>query len=70
MECRTWNTLHPSPTNVTGHVGGEDPILLKKLQLGGGQWHHEKELFGFIVNGAAKMVCISQTKPDDICAKL
>jgi hypothetical protein len=58
------------PTDVTGHSGGKDPISLKKLQRGDGQWHHEKELLGFIVDGAAKTVRISQTKSDDICNEL
>jgi hypothetical protein len=63
------HSIFPPPA-VTGHLGGKDPILLKKLQRGDAQWNHEKELLGFIVDGAAKTVRISQSKSDDICNEL
>ena len=39
------------PPNITGHSGA-DPISVKKLEQGDGRWHHEKELLGWICNGA------------------
>jgi hypothetical protein len=63
------HSIFPPPA-VTGHVGGKDPVSIKKLERGDGQWHHEKELLGFLVDGAAKTVRISQTKSDDICNEL
>jgi hypothetical protein len=63
------HSIFPPPA-VTGHVGGKDPISLKKLQKGDGQWHHKKEILGFIVDGEAKTVQISQAKADDICNEL
>jgi hypothetical protein len=58
------------PTAVTGHIGGKDPISLKKLQRGDGQWHHEKELLGFEVNGNTKTVRISHAKSTDIIQEI
>jgi hypothetical protein len=59
------HSVFPSPA-VTGHTKGKDPISVKKLQRGDGQWHHEKELLGFIVDGDAKTVRISEAKSTDI----
>ena len=59
------HAVFPSPA-VTGHTDGKDPISVKKLQRGDGQWHHEKELLGFICNGEAKTVRISDAKFTDI----
>jgi hypothetical protein len=58
------------PPEVTGHVGGKDPISLKKLMKGDARWNHEKELLGFIVNGATKTVRISDAKAADIVGEI
>jgi hypothetical protein len=58
------HSVFPSPS-ITGHVGGKDPILLKKLERGHGQWHHKKEILGFELNGDAKTVRISEPKSTD-----
>jgi hypothetical protein len=63
------HSVFPSPA-VTGHKGGKDPISIKKLERGDGQWHHEKELLGFICNGNAKTVRISETKSADIVQEI
>jgi hypothetical protein len=63
------HSVFPAPA-VTGHVGGKDPISLKKLQRGDGQWHHEKELLGFVVNGDTKTVRISEAKSSDIIQEI
>jgi hypothetical protein len=55
---------------VTGHSGGKDPVSLKKLERGDAQWHHEKELLGFLVDGAAKTVRISESKSKDIVSEI
>jgi hypothetical protein len=54
------------PTAVTGHISGKDPISLEKVQQGNGQWHHQKEKFGFELNGNAKTVQISEAKSTHI----
>jgi hypothetical protein len=54
------------PPDVSGHTDGKDPVSLKKLQKGDGQWSHEKELLGFVVDGQAKTVRISDSKATDI----
>jgi hypothetical protein len=46
-----------SPPSMAGHIGGKDPILLKKLKRGNAQWHHEKEILGFLVNGKKPRPC-------------
>jgi hypothetical protein len=55
---------------VTGHTKGKDPISVKKLQLGNGQCHHEKELLGLIGNGDVKTVRISEAKSTNIVHKI
>ena len=63
------HSVFPS-TAVTGHIGGKDPISLKKLQRGDGQWHHEKDILGFDLNGDTKTVRISQPKASDITQEI
>jgi hypothetical protein len=58
-------SVFPSP-EITGHIGGKDPISVKKLERGDARWHHEKEILGFLVDGAAKTVRISEAKATDI----
>lgn len=60
MTCGILHSIHsifPPPT-ATDHIGGKDPISVKKL--------HEKELLGFIVDGDAKGVRTSEAKLVDI----
>jgi hypothetical protein len=58
------------PPDITGHVGGKDPISLKKLQKGDARWASEKEILGFLVDGEAKTVRISDAKAKDIVAEI
>jgi hypothetical protein len=58
------------PPDVTGHTGGKDPVSIKKLEKGDGQWHHEKEILGFIIDGDAKTIRISESKADDIVMEI
>jgi hypothetical protein len=58
------------PPEVTGHTGGKDPVSLKKLEKGDGQWHHLKEILGFIIDGDAKTIRISDAKADDIVMEI
>jgi hypothetical protein len=55
-----------SPTSVTGHTGGKDPISLKKLQCGDAQWNPNKEIQGFLVDGEVKRVQISNSRAHNI----
>jgi hypothetical protein len=63
------HSVFPSP-EVTGHVGGKDPVSLKKLERGDARWHHEKEILGFLVNGQTKTVQISDAKATDIVTEI
>jgi hypothetical protein len=54
------------PPDITGHSGGKDPVSIKKLECGDGQWHHEKDILGFVIDGDAKTIQISKSKADDI----
>ena len=46
----------------SGHVGGKDPISLKKLEAGDAQWAQTKELLGFVCDGATRTVRLTQRK--------
>jgi hypothetical protein len=61
----TIHGLFPSPER-SGHVGGKDPISLKKLEAGDAQWAPTKELLGFVFNGAARTVHLTQRKATGI----
>jgi hypothetical protein len=63
------HSIFPPPT-VTGHVGGKDPISLKKLQRGDARWAAEKEILGFLVDGEAKTVRISDARGKDIVTEI
>jgi hypothetical protein len=58
------------PPDVTGHIGGKDPISLKKLQRGDVQWSHTKEILGFAVNGDTKTVSITEARATDIVGEI
>jgi hypothetical protein len=58
------------PPAVTGHVGGKDPISLKKLQQGDARWASEKEILGFLVDGETKTVRISDARAKEIVGEI
>ena len=49
------------PPSVTGH-SGEDPISIKKINNGDGFWTYQKEILGWIVDGANYTIQLSPTK--------
>ena len=57
----TIHGLFPPPAQ-SGHVGGKDPISLKKLEAGDTQYAHIKELLGFVFDGQAQTVHLTQRK--------
>jgi hypothetical protein len=68
-------SLHPiheifPPPEVTGHVGGKDPVSLKKLKKGDAPWAAVKEVLGFMFDGEQKTVYLPQDKSDDIIQEL
>jgi hypothetical protein len=63
------HAIFPPPA-VTGHIGGKDPISLKKLQRGDAQWSHQKEILGMLVNGSTKTVSITETRASDIVGEI
>ena len=50
----------------SGHVGGKDPVSLKKLMAGDAQWAPTKELLGFVCDGSTRTVRLTQRKANDI----
>ncbi len=54
------------PPEASGHVGGKDPVSLKKLQKGDARFDVEKEILGFLINGVDRTVRISDTKAQSI----
>lgn len=53
------------PPEVSGHHG-EDPVSQKKLAEGEGTWSYEKEVLGWIMNGAAFTIQLPPKKCDKI----
>jgi hypothetical protein len=58
------------PPSISGHVGGKDPISVKKLKKGDAQWDPIKELLGFEVNGQRRTVRLPKSKTDPIVMEL
>ncbi|KAI2511562.1 adenylate kinase [Fragilaria crotonensis] len=58
------HTIHGlfPPPDRSGHVGGKDPISLKKLEAGDARWAQSKELLGFVFNGQSRTVHLTQRK--------
>jgi hypothetical protein len=54
------------PPEVSGHLGGKDPISRKKLEKGDARFDVEKEILGFMINGAERTVRLSETKAQSI----
>ena len=55
-----------SPPEISGHVGGEDPISQKKLEKGDARFDIEKEILGFLINGVDCKVQLSESKAKSI----
>jgi hypothetical protein len=72
ISCAALHGIHSifPPPEVTGHTDGKDPISWKKLLRGDGQWHPRKEILGFLVDGEAKTVRISDEKAAAIVAEI
>jgi hypothetical protein len=61
----TIHGLFPPPER-SGHIGGKDPISQKKLDAGDARWAHGKELLGFVFDGEARTVHLTQRKASGI----
>jgi hypothetical protein len=59
------HSIFPSPAE-SGHLGGKDPISQKKLEKGDARFEIEKEILGFLINGAERTVRLSDTKAKSI----
>ena len=59
------HSIFPPPA-VSGHVGGKDPISQKKLEKGDARFDIEKEILGFLINGADRTVRLSEPKAKSI----
>jgi hypothetical protein len=63
------HSIFPSP-EVTGHVGGKDPISRKKLEKGDARFDIEKEILGFLINGVDRTVRLAEAKAQAIAAEI
>jgi hypothetical protein len=54
------------PPEVSGHVGGKDPISRKKLEKGDAWFDVEKEILGFLLNGVDRTVRLAESKAQAI----
>ena len=61
----TIHGLFPAPDR-SGHASGKDPISQKKLDAGDAQWAPAKELLGFVFDGQARTVHLTQRKATGI----
>ena len=59
------NSIFPPP-EVSGHIEGKDPISRKKLKKGDAHFDIEKEILGFLINGADRTVRLSEPKAKSI----
>jgi hypothetical protein len=55
------HAVYPPP-EISGHVGGKDPISRKKLEKGDARFDIEKDILGFTLNGADRTVRLSEAK--------
>jgi hypothetical protein len=62
------HTIHGlfPPPDITGHIGGKDPISTKKLEGRDAQWAPTKELLGFVFNGTMRTLHLTQRKATGI----
>jgi hypothetical protein len=56
------------PSLVTGHISGTFPISV--IEGGNAQWHHKKEILGYLVNGETKTIRILEATADDTVMQL
>jgi hypothetical protein len=68
----TLHAIHSlfQPQKRSGHVGGKDPVSQKKLEKGDATFEIEKEILGFLINGAKCTVRPSSTKAQAIADKI
>ena len=57
------------PMDVSGHNGG-DPVSLKKLEEGEGEWDVRKEILGWVFDGARRCIELPVKKLDAIISEL
>jgi hypothetical protein len=55
------HSIFPPPER-SGHIGGKDPVSQKKLEKGDARFDIEKEILGFLINGAERTVRLSDAK--------
>jgi hypothetical protein len=58
------------PPEVSGHVGGKDPISRKKLEKGDARFDVEKEILGFMLNGVDRTVWLAEAKAQAIAEEI
>lgn len=58
------------PPSVTNHVGGKDPVSIKKLRRGDADWTIRKEVLGWLLDGMSRCISLPQDKYRAIRAEL
>ncbi len=58
------------PPEISGHKGGKDPVSIKKLEKGDARFDIEKEILGFLINGADRTIRLSDIKAEAIAAEI
>ena len=66
--CFKLFTVCPS-TTISGHSDG-NPVLLKKLEEGDGEWDVRKEILGWMFDGARRCIELPIKKLDTIISEL
>ncbi len=62
------HSVFPPPA-ITGH-NGEDPVSLKKLLAGEGLWEVQKEVLGWMMDGATRCIELAKKKQEAILREL
>lgn len=63
------HSVFPLPS-VTGNKDGKEPVLLKKLRQGDGDWTTKKVILGWLLDGVARQVSLSLDKTKSYRADL
>jgi hypothetical protein len=65
----TIHLLFP-PFTITGHVGGKDSVSQKKCDKGDARFERNKEVLGFVLDGAKRTASLPPTKAQAIDAEM
>jgi hypothetical protein len=64
------HAIFPPPPERSGDIGGKGPVSQKKLEKGDARFDIEKEILGFLINGAERTVRLSDAKAQAIADEI